>query len=66
MVVTENECCDCAVPGYPCLGSECPNRHVKHYCCDKCGEEVEQGELYSYCGEELCIDCIKEDLEVVK
>ena len=42
MVTYENECCDCEVPAYPCLGSSCPNRHVKHYYCDDCRDDVEK------------------------
>ena len=64
MVTYENECCDCAVPGYPCLGSSCPNRHVKHYYCDDCRDDVEK--LYLFEGEELCLDCIENRLEVVE
>lgn len=66
MIRIENQCCDCAVPGYPCMGSSCPRRHVKIYECDNCGAELEQGELYEYDDEELCIDCIKERLSVVE
>lgn len=57
----ENECVDC---GLPCMGDSCPNRHVKRYYCDKCGEEVEK--LYYFDGEELCLDCIEESLEEVE
>lgn len=66
MVYEENQCCDCAVPGYPCIGSSCPNRHVKIYKCDECKDEVDQGELFEFDGEELCIDCIKDRLDVVE
>ena len=64
MVTTENECCGCAVPGFPCLGSSCPNRNVKHYYCDSCKEEQEK--IYEFDGKELCIDCIEKRLEVVR
>lgn len=64
MVTYENECCGCAVPGYPCVGSSCPNRHVKHYYCDECKNDVEK--LYRFDGNELCIDCIEKRLEVVE
>lgn len=57
MVEIKNECCDCAAPGYPCQGDSCPYRHVKHYYCDNCGDEVD--ELYVVDGEELCRDCLK-------
>ena len=40
MLRIENHCCDCAAPGYPCMGRSCPNRRVKVYYCDKCDEEI--------------------------
>ena len=55
----EDRCCDCAVPGYPCLGSSCPNRNVPVYYCDKCGEEID-GDIYDVDGEELCEECLKD------
>ena len=58
MIRIENHCCDCAVPGYPCIGSACPNRNVEVYYCDKCGEELE--DIYEVDGEELCEECLKE------
>lgn len=54
----ENHCCNCAVPGYPCRGSACPERRVEVYYCDKCGCELE--EIYDVDGEELCESCLKE------
>ena len=51
----ENECCDCAVPAYPCMGDSCPKRNVVHYYCDECGVEEM---LYHFDGEELCGDCL--------
>ncbi len=63
----ENECCSCAVPGYPCLGSSCPNRRVPHYFCDKCGEEFEPEALYvDENGDECCGPCILETYKTVK
>ena len=58
MVKIENQCCDCATPGYPCRGSACPLRHVEVYYCDKCGEELE--DIYDVDGEELCEYCVLE------
>ena len=55
----EDRCCGCAVPGYPCLGSSCPNRNVPVPYCDKCGYEID-GDIYDVDGEELCEDCLKE------
>ena len=66
MVKYENDCCGCSVPAYPCIGNSCSYRHVPYLICDDCGEEVEQGELFEFDGEELCIDCIKKRLDVVK
>ena len=58
-----NECCDCATPGFPCLGSSCPNRNVERFFCDKCGAE---GRLYEYDGKELCDECLLENFPVVE
>ena len=63
MVKITNECCDCAVPGYPCLGDACPNRHVKHYICDHCKEEFDR--LYIFNDEELCQNCLEDMFEVI-
>ena len=52
MITYEDECCGCAVPAYPCMGSACPNRNVKHLYCDECGDDVEK--LYKYDGQEIC------------
>lgn len=60
MVRIEDHCCDCAVPGYPCRGSSCPNRNVEVHYCDRCGEQLDRDEIhededgYEYC--ELCRD----------
>ena len=54
----EDRCCDCATPGYPCLGSSCPNRNVPVYYCDKCGDELD--EVYVVEGDDLCEDCLKD------
>ncbi len=64
MIIYENECCDCATEGYPCLGDACPEISVPHLYCDWCSEEAD--ELYEYEGEQVCIDCILESLDKVK
>lgn len=61
MTKIENDCCDCASPGYPCLGNSCPLTKVEHHYCDNCGEE---DTLYNYEGKELCANCILENFEV--
>ena len=55
MIIFRNECCDCAVPGYPCLGSMCPNRRVPVHVCDECGAEIE--DAFDSLGTDLCERC---------
>ena len=65
MVRYINNCCDCATPGYPCIGSSCPNRSVPVYYCDRCGDEID-GDVYDVEGEELCEECLKEMFRLEK
>ena len=60
MKETKNECVNCDLP---CLGQTCPYRNVTRFYCDECGIEEQ---LYYYDGQELCIDCIKNQLEKVE
>lgn len=62
----ENHCCSCATDLYPCAGESCKLRHVKIYECDNCHSEVDEGELFQFEGQELCIDCICKQLEKVE
>lgn len=57
---TENECVDC---GKPCMGRMCPYRNVTRFYCDRCGEE---GVLYHWEDEEVCLNCIADDLDKVE
>lgn len=50
----ENDCCDCAVPGYPCRGDLCPLRHAVHIYCDDCGTELTGEKFYVYDEREYC------------
>lgn len=59
MIKYENECCDCAVPSYPCIGELCPNRNVPHIYCDKCGQEIYE-DYYDIDDEDVCEDCLNE------
>ena len=63
MRIFVNECCDCATPGYPCMGSACPRRSVEHFLCDKCKTEAK---LYEYDGKELCEECLLEEFPVIE
>ena len=59
MVKIENQCCDCAVPNYPCRGALCPLTRVEVHYCDHCDTEIDE-DIYDVDGEELCEDCLKE------
>lgn len=56
----ENDCCDCAAPGYPCMGDSCPLRSAEHIYCDKCKDEIT--DCYVYDGKDYCEHCILEVL----
>ena len=58
----ENDCCGCAVPGYPCRGDLCPLRHAVHVYCDECGIEVTDDKFYSYDDQDYCSDCMLDKL----
>lgn len=55
----QNDCCGCAVPGYPCLGDACSLRHAIYYKCDRCGvDELCEEDMYN---ESICFDCYYEE-----
>ena len=60
MIAIENDCVDCQLP---CIYEACPHYRVVRYYCDKCGEEET---IYKFDGEQLCLDCILEELERVE
>lgn len=55
MIRYENCCFSCAVPGYPCRGEACENRHVPVAYCDGCGRELESFKRLE--GEHWCEEC---------
>lgn len=65
MIRHENHCCDCAVPGYPCIHNECPRVSVPVYYCDYCGDDSYA--KYEINGEHFCeehaIETFKEMFE---
>lgn len=61
MIKYENQCCDCAVPAYPCIGDSCSFQHVPIYYCDYCKNEC--GILYEIDGDQYCEDCTKDYLK---
>lgn len=62
MTKIENDCCNCASPGYSCLGGSCLLTKVPHHYCDECGEEAT---LYDCKGKELCAECVLKIYEVL-
>lgn len=58
MLKYENHCCDCATDLFPCRGNRCPRVNVPVYYCDKCGVEIEPGEVFEFNGEDLCSECL--------
>ena len=63
MITYEDECVGCPTE-MGCMGSACPNRNVKHLCCDECGDDVKK--LYKYDGREICEDCLLTEFEVIE
>lgn len=62
MMYEVNECCDCAAPGYPCLGNACEMRHQTRYECDRCGtDDLTEYEIHHVDGEDLCDECFEEE-----
>lgn len=60
MIVIESDCYDCDLP---CIFEACPHYRTVHYYCDKCETE---DILYEFEGEQLCVECILEQLERVE
>ena len=63
MIKYENQCCGCAVPGYPCQGSSCPCLNVPIYYCDTCNDDTYAE--YEIEGEHYCREHAKEYLKEV-
>ena len=62
MKYESNECCDCAVPGYPCLGDSCSLRHVPRYRCDTCGaDDLSEDDIKEVDGQHLCLECYEKE-----
>ena len=60
------ECCDCAVPAYPCIGDSCHRQHVPHWYCDICEEEFSPDELYDFDGKDFCKECLLTQFQTVE
>lgn len=62
MTYEQNDCCDCAVPAYPCRGNTCPLRHVIYYRCDWCGaDELGEDDIVDVDGEDVCKECYEKE-----
>ena len=64
MVTYQNHCLDCKSIGLFCYGNSCVNRHVPHFYCDKCKQEVDT--LHPYKEEQWCANCVLSDLGEVE
>ena len=64
MRVIENECVGCP-DDIGCIYDTCKYYRIVRYYCDRCGIEVDEGELYYFGPEELCAECILNELEKV-
>lgn len=60
MIKYKNECRDCAVPGYPCIGSLCRYINVPYHYCDVCDSDAP----YRIDGRDYCKECVKVYLQV--
>lgn len=58
MMKIENDCVGCP---QGCI--DCGRREVIRYYCDKCGAEEQ---LFEYAGQELCRDCLCEEVPSVE
>lgn len=63
MIKYENHCCDCAVPGYPCIGDSCPHVNVPVCYCDICDDD--NYAEYDIEGEHYCEEHAQEYLKEV-
>lgn len=55
MIKIQNDCVGC-----PIYCADCGAKHTPHFYCDRCGNEYT---LYYYNDEELCLECIIEDIQ---
>lgn len=58
MLKYHDECCNCAVPAYPCLDAYCPHKNVPHYHCDLCDIDDSETDIYQYNYKTLCRECL--------
>ena len=58
----QNDCCDCAVPGYPCLGDSCSRRHAIYYKCDFCRtDDLIEDDIVEIDGYKICKECYEKE-----
>ena len=56
MIRIENNCVGCTELGLHCMPG-CTKRAEEAYYCDRCGEEVDPGDLFDVDGEAICFEC---------
>ncbi len=59
MIKYKNECRDCVVPGYPCIGSLCRYINVPYHYCDECNIAAP----YRIYGQDYCKEHTEEYLQ---
>ena len=64
MIAYEDDCVGCE-PSLGCLGDSCSYRNVKHFYCDRCGEDLYAEELGRYRGRMYCEHCAVNKLNLV-
>lgn len=62
MIVVDSDCIGCP-EDLGCVYEACPYYKVIRYYCDKCGCE---DDLYEWDGDQLCAECILEQLNKVE
>lgn len=53
MIRIENDCVGCP---QGCIS--CGRKHIPHYYCDECEEEISENDMYDDDGEMLCRECL--------
>lgn len=54
----ENDCVCCEIP---CR--DCGLKHVEHFYCDNCGEELTEDELYQLYDSDYCEECCEKEIK---
>lgn len=53
----ENGCVGCP-PEMGCVGGFCPQRELVIYVCDRCGDDIDDDDVYMVDDKHLCQSCL--------